>query len=282
MLVCPVPDQHEQNPMSDTWLHVTCAFTFNVAVATPMVFMLRPRSGPGQWVASEEYRLSPSVQVVEFTDSFGNLCQRLVAPVGDFRINTSADVMVKKQPPPPAVAPFIEVPRLPDQVLGYLLPSRYCESDRFGQMATEIVAGCLPGSAQVFAITEWVRKTISYTPGSSTFPVSAIEVHERGEGVCRDLAHIGIALCRSLCIPARLVVGYLQNLDPMDIHAWFEAFVGDQWYTFDPVGTPDSGARIAIAHGRDAADVAIYNQYGPLLLPQDMRVTVEQSQRPAE
>ena len=173
--------------MSDTWLHVTCAFTFNVAVATPMVFMLRPRSSPGQWVASEEYRLAPSVQVVEFTDSFGNLCQRLVAPIGDFRINTSADVMVKKQPPPPAVAPFIEVPRLPDQVLGYLLPSRYCESDRFGQMATEIVAGCLPGSAQVIAIMQWVRKTISYTPGSSTFPVSAIEVHERGVDTLAEL-----------------------------------------------------------------------------------------------
>jgi transglutaminase-like putative cysteine protease len=244
-----------------------------------MVFMLRPRSGPTQWVAGEEYRLSPSVQVVEFTDGFGNLCQRLVAPVGDFRINTSADVMVASQPSVPDFAPFIEVPELPDRVLGYLLPSRYCESDRFGDMATELVAGREPGYDQVVAITDWVRETIRYTPGSSSFPVSAIEVHGRGEGVCRDLAHMGIALCRALCIPARLVVGYLQNLEPMDIHAWFEAFVGGRWYTFDPISAEVVGARIAIAHGRDATDVAIYNQYGPLLLPREMQVTVEEVER---
>ena len=81
------------------------------------------------------------------------------------------------------------------------------------------------------------------------------------------------------CIPARLVVGYLQNLEPMDIHAWFEAFVGDKWYTFDPVGPASGAGRIAIAHGRDATDVAIYNQYGPLLLPQQMQVTVEEFNR---
>jgi transglutaminase-like putative cysteine protease len=203
----------------------------------------------------------------------------MVAPVGEFRIHTSADVMVADQPSTSGSASFIEIPDLPDQVLGYLLPSRYCESDRFGDMATEIVAGCRPGDEQVMAITDWVRETIRFTPLSSTYPVSAVEVHQRGEGVCRDLAHIGIALCRALCIPARLVVGYLQNLEPMDIHAWFEVFVGGEWHTFDPVGTRSAGARIAIAHGRDATDVAIYNQYGPLLLPEDMRVTVEEFHR---
>ncbi len=261
------------------WLHVTCEFSFDVAVDTPMVFMLRPRSSPTQWVAGEEYRLSPSVQVIEFADGFGNLCQRLVAPVGEFHINTSADVLVANQPTVPAVVPYIKIPELPDNVLGFLLPSRYCESDRFGQLATEIVGDALPGYEQVTAITDWVCRTIRYTPLSSTFPISAIEVNEKGEGVCRDLAHIAIALCRALCIPARLVVGYLQNLEPMDIHAWFEAFVGDKWYTFDPVGPVSDAGRIAIAHGRDATDVAIYNQYGPLLLPQQMQVTVKEFDR---
>ena len=261
--------------MSETWLHVSCELSFDVAVSTPMVFMLRPRSNPGQWVAAEDYRLSPPLQVIEFTDALGNLCQRMVAPVGEFRINTSADVMVADQPSASEAAGLVEIPDLPDQVLGYLLPSRYCESDRFGDMATEIVAGCRPGYEQVVAITDWVRNTIRFTPLSSTYPVSAIEVHQRSEGVCRDLAHIGIALCRALCLPARLVVGYLQNLEPMDIHAWFEVFVGGQWYAFDPISAPGAGARIAIAHGRDATDVAIYNQYGPLLLPREILVTVE-------
>jgi transglutaminase-like putative cysteine protease len=262
------------------WIHASCTLRFNVTVPTPMVLMLRPRSGPGQWVAREDYQLAPAVQVVEVTDGFGNLCQRLVAPTGDFTISTSADVMVDERSPPPADAAFVEIPNLPQEVLEFLLPSRYCESDRFSDMAAEIVGDSQPGYGQVKAITEWVHGNVRYTPGSSSYPVSAVEVNQRAEGVCRDLAQLGIALCRAICIPARLVVGYLHELDPMDIHAWFEAFIGGQWYTFDPTMSHSGGARIAIAHGRDAADVAIYNQYGPLLLPEDMRVIVERSGPP--
>jgi transglutaminase-like putative cysteine protease len=258
------------------WIHASCAIRFDVTVPTPMVLMLRPRSGPGQWVAREDYRLSPPVQVIEVADGFGNLCQRLVAPVGKFAVYTSAEVMIAEQSPAPKDAGFVEVPNLPHHVLGYLLPSRYCESDRFNDLATEIVGNSQPGCGQVNAITQWVSESIRYSPGSSTYPVSAVEVNQRGEGVCRDLAQLAIALCRALCIPARLVVGYLHGLDPMDIHAWFEAFVGGNWYTFDPTMRDTYGARIAIAHGRDAADVAIYNQYGPLLLPDDMTVIVEE------
>ncbi len=240
-----------------------------------MVFMLRPRSSASQWVMGEEYRFTPAVQVREVTDSFGNLCQRLVAPVGEFEVRTKADVLVADPLPHDANAPFVPIQNLPDETLNYLLPSRYCESDRFGTMAAEITGHCALGYAQVVAITEWVRSNIQNTPLSSTYPVSAIEVNQRGEGVCRDLAQIAISLCRSLCIPARLVVGYLHALEPMDIHAWFEAFVGGQWHTFDPAVSGPYEPRIAIATGRDATDVAIYNQYGPLLLPTDMTVAVE-------
>lgn len=262
------------------WIHASCTIRFEVTVPTPMVFMLRPRSGPGQWVAREEYQLSPAVQVVEIADTFGNLCQRLVAPTGEFKVSTSADVMVDERSHAPADACFVEVPNLPHEALGYLLPSRYCESDRFNDIAADIVSDSQPGCGQVKTITDWVHRTVRYTPGSSTYPVSAVEVHRRGEGVCRDLAQLAIALCRALCIPARLVVGYLHQLEPMDIHAWFEVFIGGQWYAFDPTMRHTSGARIAIAHGRDAADVAIYNQYGPLLLPEDMRVIVERRDSP--
>jgi transglutaminase-like putative cysteine protease len=245
-----------------------------------MVFMLRPRSGPSQWVAHENYRLSPSVQVVEETDSFGNLCQRLVAPTGKFEIYTSADVLVEDRPSFTKDAPFVEVPKLPNDVLGYLLPSRYCESDRFSEMAADIAGESQSGYAQVAAITDWVHMNIRNVPGSSTYPVSAIEINSRREGVCRDLAQMGIALCRALCIPARLVVGYLHALEPMDIHAWFEAFVGGRWHTFDPSSPTADDLRISIAHGRDSTDVAIYNQYGPLLLPDTMCVTVKKGESP--
>jgi transglutaminase-like putative cysteine protease len=264
---------------ADLW-HASCSIAFDVSVSTPMVFMLRPRSIPGQWVARETYDLSPAIDVIEFADGFGNLCQRLVAPVGEFAIQTSVDVVLRtaSRIAEPDGNLFVEVPDVPNAALTYLLPSRYCESDRFGDMATSIIEGCTPGAEQVVRITDWVRENVRNTPLSSTYPVSAIEINQRREGVCRDLAHVGIALCRAICIPARLVVGYLHGLEPMDIHAWFEAFVGGGWRTFDPSCQDLSAARISIAHGRDAADVAIYNQYGPLLLPRGMRVTMERGE----
>ena len=259
---------------SHVWLHASCVMSFDVQVPTPLVLMLRPRSGPTQWIAREHYHLAPAVEVAEYTDGFGNLCQRLVAPTGDFQVHTTADVMVRPEPPMPAMTPFVPVPDLPDDTLGYLLASRYCESDRLSDLAWEVADGAAPGGDQVLAISRWIARTIRYTPCSSAEPLSASEVLNARAGVCRDLAQVGIALCRALCIPARLVVGYLAGLTPMDVHAWFEAYVGHRWHTFDATPTAPAGPRIAIACGRDATDVAIYNQFGPPLLPRDIRVDV--------
>jgi transglutaminase-like putative cysteine protease len=208
------------------WLRTTCDLAFNISEPIPFVLMLRPRSGAQQWVAREEYRLEPSVPVLEFTDNYGNLCQRLIAPTGAFELYTSAEVMTADYIDQASGAPFVEIQNLPNDVLSYLLPSRYCESDRFHQMASEITAGQMAGYDQIGAIVRWLRDTINYSPGSSDVPVSAAVVNSRQVGVCRDLAHLGIALCRSLSIPARMVVGYLHQLEPMDLHAWFEAYVG--------------------------------------------------------
>jgi transglutaminase-like putative cysteine protease len=238
--------------------------------------MLRPRSGANQWIASEEYKILPSVPVYEFTDIYGNLCQRLIAPVGDFSISTTAKVMIENHTDEAPTSPFIEIQNLPESVLIYLLPSRYCESDRFCQMAMEITAGELLGYDQVVAITKWLQNNISFEPNSSNVPVSAIEVNNRKYGVCRDLSHLGIAMCRSLSIPARMVVGYLHGLEPMDLHAWFEAYVGDRWYLFDATQTQVKGGYVAIGYGRDGADVAIYNQYGPSLYPISQNVSVQE------
>lgn len=255
-------------------LSASCDLTFEIGVPTPFVLMLRPRSGAQQWITREEYMITPSVPVFEFTDSYGNLCQRLIAEPGSFAIHTAAEVRITDTVEQAPGGPFIEVQHLPDAVLGYLLPSRYCESELFWQMATEITAGKLLGYDQVAAIEDWLRRTISYEPGSSDLPISAVEVNQRQKGVCRDLAHLGIALCRSLSIPARMVVGYLHELAPMDMHAWFEAFVNGRWYTFDATQVEKKGGYIAIGFGRDAADVAVYNQFGPAVYPKEQRVSV--------
>jgi transglutaminase-like putative cysteine protease len=257
------------------WLRTICDLAFDISVPIPFVLMLRPRSGAQQWIAREEYRLEPSVPVFEFTDTYGNLCQRLIAPTGPFTVRTSAEIMTEDHVDQAFGAPFVEIQNLPDPVLSYLLPSRYCESDRFHQMATEITAGQQPGYDQVASIVTWLRNNISYRPGSSDIPVSAVETNVRQVGVCRDLAHLGIALCRSLSIPARMVVGYLYGLEPMDLHAWFEAYVGGRWYTFDATQAELKGGYVAVGYGRDAADVAVYNQFGPAVYPTAQTVCVE-------
>jgi len=256
------------------WLNASCLLEFKVPVPTPFLLMLRPRSGMQQWIAREEYVFSPSVPAVEFTDSFGNLCQRIVAPPGYFSVRTSVDIETADASDTAPGAPFIEVQQLPDETLPFLRPSRYCESDRFTEVAASLVKGKAAGYDQCAEITDYIRRSIDYTPGEGQEIISAAEVQTRGNGVCRDLAHLGIAYCRALAIPARMVVGYLEGLEPMDLHAWFEAYVGNRWYTFDPTCTDLKGGRVAIAFGRDAADVAIYTQFGEPVELLDMRVSV--------
>ena len=257
------------------WLHASCFLEFSIPVPTPFLLMLRPRSGSQQWVAREQYDLSPSVPVVEFTDLFGNLCQRLVAPPGHFTVNSSVDIETTDAYDRAPGAPFVEVQRLPNDTLPFLHPSRYCESDRFTDMARSLVVGRAAGYDQCEAIVDYIRNTIRYTPGDGQQIISATELNEFGSGVCRDMAHLGIACCRALSIPSRMVVGYLETLEPMDLHAWFEAYIGNRWYTFDPTQIGLQGGRIAIAFGRDAADVAIYTQFGDPVELQSMHVNVE-------
>ena len=176
-------------------------------------------------------------------NSYGNLCERLIAPPGEFSIRRSADVSTSDGIDVSHGAPFDEVHNLPEEVLTYLLPSRYCESDRFTDLGRELVDGVEPGYDQVARIVGWIRASVRFNPDSSNFQMSAVEVNQRREGVCRELTHLGIALSRSVCIPARIVVGYLHELEPMDFHAWFEAYVGGRWYTFDATQAVPRGGR---------------------------------------
>lgn len=257
------------------WLYAASYLEFNVPVPTPFLLMLRPRSGSQQWVGREQYVMTPNVRAAEFTDSFGNLCQRLVAPPGQFSIRTSVDIEVADGADTGYGAPFIEVQNLPENTLPFLLPSRFCESDRFTQLSASLVDGLIPGYDQCAAIVDYIRRTVPYTPGIGHEIISACEVNGRSQAVCRDMAHLGIACCRALSIPARMVVGYLDGLKPMDLHAWFEAYVGGRWYTFDPTQDDLEGGRVAIAYGRDAADVAVYTQFGDPVDLLQLVVTVE-------
>lgn len=236
--------------------------------------MLRPRSGLSQQIISGEFRFDPDIPWNEYIDSYGNLCQRLLVPAGSFCVSASTTVetsdLIDTQPG----APFVSVQDLPDYALQFLLPSRYCQSDLLGKLANEIIADIPSAYGQVEAIRRWLHNHIDYRYDTSNASTSAVDTAQTRVGVCRDFVHLGIALCRSLTIPARMVVGYLYQLEPMDLHAWFEAYVGDRWYTFDATQSEPHGNRVAIAYGRDAADVALATQFGPLTLT-EMHVWVE-------
>ena len=255
-------------------LKASCDMRLVADERCPTVAMLRPSSGTAQWLASESYWFEPHVPSTEYVDAFGNLCQRFVIPKGGMRIRVDVVVDTEDQI---AVAPDAEhtpIEHLPDAALQYLLQSRYCPSDKMTGQANGIVGDAQPGYAQVEAIRAWIHANLTYRYGVSDAATDALDTLRNGAGVCRDFSHVGIAMCRALMIPARMVVGYLYKLDPMDLHAWFEAFVGGRWYTFDATQEAPRGGRIVVAYGRDAADVAFLSNYGGLRTEQ-LKVRVE-------
>ncbi|MDB5743368.1 MAG: transglutaminase domain protein [Polaromonas sp.] len=243
-------------------LKAACSITVTAASDCPMIAMLRPRSSPTQWIISDRYELEPLVPVTEFADGYGNLCQRLIVPKGRMRISVEVTMQVAAHLDVPAFAPQTLIPDLPTNVLPYLLQSRYCPSDKMQGKALEIVGNTPIGYAQVEKIRSWVHENLEYRYNVSSATTDALETLAHGAGVCRDFTHVCIALCRSLQIPARMVVGYLHGLKPMDLHAWFEAFVGGRWYTFDATQDQPRGGRIVLAYGHDATDVAFISDYG--------------------
>lgn len=175
---------------------------FESPAPTPMVLMLRPRSGYGQWVRSEEYVLEPHVPVVEYTDGFGNVCQRLMTPPGLLRVRTSVCVETADIIDVAPGAPFMPAQDLPDAVLQFLLPSRYCPSDatQIGDLAQAIIAAKAPGYDQVEAIRTWIQSNVEYRHGTSDASTSAVDTAESRIGVCRDFAHLGLALSSTLSV----------------------------------------------------------------------------------
>jgi transglutaminase-like putative cysteine protease len=248
-------------------IEVVCKLEYISSNITPLITILRLRKEQSQFIEAETFKIEPLVPMTEYIDLFGNYCQRLETTKGHFVIETSAIVVTNDEPEQNFGANFTLIQNLPEQCLVYLLPSRFCESDKLNAKAFEIIKEQYVGYQMVEAIRKWVNANIKYEYNKSTSSTSALDTLESKHGVCRDLSHLAIALCRSVNIPARFVVGYLHNLYPMDLHAWFEAYLDGTWYTFDATQANTTGARVVLAYGRDAADVATATYFG------DMRLT---------
>lgn len=242
----------------------TSVFLYNVQSPTTITSMLRPRR-QGSSIIEEKFSIDPPVPFSEYTDVYGNLCQRTTLPVGRVTISTEVDALVSPAEPAPDPKPVAtRIADLPDEVMLFILPSRYCECDlhEINMLALEIAGHIASGYQQVEAIRSWIHNNITYKYGVTDSSTTALDVARNRAGVCRDFTHLAIALCRNLCIPARMTVGFADKLKVMDLHAWFEAYIGGRWYTFDSVQEKTEGYRIEMAHGRDAADVAMITQYG--------------------
>ena len=238
---------------------------------TPMILTLNVHYSRVSDLVTPDYMLTdPSLPVSGYRDGFGNWCTRMVAPPGRTRLFTDAIIRSSGRPDVVASAAIQHsVQDLPEESLVFLLGSRYCETDQLSETAWSLFGTTPSGWARVQAVCDFVHRHIVFGYEHARPTKTAMEVFNEAKGVCRDYAHLAVAFCRCLNIPARYCTGYLgdigvpQSADPMDFSAWFEVFLGGRWYTFDARNNVPRIGRVLIGRGRDASDVAISSTFGP-------------------
>jgi transglutaminase-like putative cysteine protease len=264
-------------------IRVGCEMTYEVGQVTPMIAILNVHSSRVSDLERPDYLITtPSVPVEGYRDSFGNWCNRLVAPPG--RITLKTETVVRdtgRWESTDSGAEQIQIQNLPSEALLFLLGSRYCETDRLSDVAWKLFGATPLGWARVQAICDYVHDHITFGYEHSRSTRTAAEALEEKQGVCRDYAHLALAFCRCLNIPARYCMGYISDIGlppphaPQDFAAWIEVFLGGRWHTFDPRNNDPRIGRVLIARGRDAADVPLTLTFGPSTLV-DFRVTTEE------
>jgi transglutaminase-like putative cysteine protease len=236
---------------------------------TPMLLMLSVHPSRRDDLETPDWlQTDPALDVVQYLDGFGNICSRVLAPAG--RLTLSSDFVIRDPGLIDEYAPLARqhpVQDLPNEVVIFLLGSRYCETDRLSEVAWSLFHHAPPGWARVQAICDYVHDHIAFDYAHARPTKTAWDAWAEGTGVCRDYAHLAVAFCRCMNIPARYCTGYLGDIGVpvvgvMDFSAWFEVYLGDRWYTFDARNNMPRMARVLIARGRDAVDVAIANTFG--------------------
>jgi transglutaminase-like putative cysteine protease len=247
---------------------------YDLPQPTPMIMVLGTHfTRASDLVVPDYLTTTPTLPIALYRDLFGNWCSRILAPAGTLRL--FGDGVVRDSGLPDVVAPSAPqhaVEDLPADTIVYLLGSRYCETDRLSDTAWQLFAGTPPGWARVQAICDYVNRHITFGYQYARATKTAWEAFTEGTGVCRDYAHLAIAFCRAMNIPARYCTGYLGDIGipppygPMDFAGWFEAYLGGRWYTFDARNNTPRIGRVLIGQGRDAADVPITHTFGPNML----------------
>jgi transglutaminase-like putative cysteine protease len=261
---------------------------FGTSHETPMLATLSIHPSRNRDLRSVQRMTTvPEVPLYDYIDGFGNVCTRLIIPAGGITLTSS--FVIEDAFQPDIVAPDARatpVARLPDEVLVYLLGSRYCETDRLSETAWGLFSQITPGWALVQAIVTFTHQHIQFGYEHARSSKTAWEAYQEQRGVCRDFAHLAIALCRCMNIPARYCTGYMGDMDlpaivgEMDFSAWFEAYLDGQWYTFDARHNRPRSGRILMARGRDATDAALTTTFGQAELTR-FKIITEKKDEPA-
>jgi len=255
---------------------------FEIPAPTPMVALLHVHpSRAHNLLEPDELHTEPALDVASYTDAFGNRCARFVAPQGHLRLTSSTliyDSGALDEVNPNARE--VPVGELPTELLCFLLNSRYCEVDRFSNIAFELFGHITPGWGRVQAICDWVHGKVAFSYPHARPTKSALDVYTERIGVCRDFQHLAITFCRAMNIPARYATGYLGDIGvppggPMNFSAWFEIYLENRWWTFDARHNVPRIGRVLMATGRDASDVAITTSFGQANLSHFFVVTEE-------
>jgi len=250
-------------------LSYTIALGYEVAApGADFLFNLLPAQTDRQRVVSEYLHLDPTpTNMAPYTDPRTRTrWLRVRAEAGRLQVHARATVELKHHFERPSVLREVRIAALPEHVLPYLRPSRYCEADRVQMLANEQFGKLPPGYARAMAVRDWVEKHVTFRSGTSNSSTSACDTLSSRHGVCRDFAHVMISLCRALGMPARFTTGFDYGADPAlgppDFHAYVEVWLGDRWYLFDPSGAAIPMALVRLATGRDAADAAFASIFG--------------------
>jgi transglutaminase-like putative cysteine protease len=255
---------------------------FDIPAPVAMVALLNVHpSRSRDLLEPDEMQTEPRLEITHYIDSFGNRCARFVAPQGPLRLFNSTLIQDSGVPDEfNWMARESAVGDLPNEMLSFLLNSRYCEVDRFSTIALELFGHIQPGWGRVQAICNWVNNKVMFNYQQARPTKTALDVFTERVGVCRDFQHLAITFCRALNIPARYATGYLGDIGvperlPMDFSAWFEAYLGGRWWAFDARNNQPRIGRVLMATGRDAADVAMTTSFGQADLRSFFVVTEE-------
>jgi transglutaminase-like putative cysteine protease len=243
---------------------VSSSLTYAVAQPATLIINIHALRNPSQTILEENFSVEPWCKVEELnTNSGENRFVRVESgAINELKINYKALVDVNHHIIPAEKLNTVPVNRLTPNIIPYLFPSRYCQSDQLGRLAYSKFGNINNTYQQVQAITDWVNSNVEYLPGLTNASTSAYDTVIQRAGVCRDFAHLGIALCRALSIPARYFTAYAYNLQPPDFHALFEAYIGNRWMLFDATHLVPLNGVVRIGSGRDAADAAVATMFG--------------------